>query len=93
MLPPVVLGALRQGVEAAQGAAVRHLALTLESAGLAEYAKVRACVSACARVVMGAAAVDSGCAIQNLQDAVCLLRSLIASCITPLILAPAAASM
>ena len=61
MLPPVILGALRQGVEAAQGAAVRHLALTHESAGLAEYAKV--CVHVCACVVMGAAAAGGGCAM------------------------------
>ena len=73
MLPLVILGALRQGVEAAQGAAVRHLALTHESAGLAEYAKVRACVSACAWVVLGDAAVDGGCAAVSLQAAVCVM--------------------
>lgn len=40
MLPPVVLSALRQGVDAAQAAAVEHLALTHESKALAQYAQV-----------------------------------------------------
>lgn len=40
-LPPVVLAALRQGVETAQAAAARHLSLTHESQALGQYAKVR----------------------------------------------------
>jgi hypothetical protein len=39
-LPPVILGAMRDGLEAAQAAAVRHLALTHESQALAANAKV-----------------------------------------------------
>lgn len=42
MLPPVILGALKGGVEAAQQAAVRHLALTHESQALGQVAKVYA---------------------------------------------------
>ena len=42
MLPPVIFGAMRQGVEAARAAAGRHLALTHESQSLAQYASVYA---------------------------------------------------
>lgn len=47
-LPPVILGALRQGVEAAQAAAGRHLSLTHESQALERYAKV-GCKIICVR--------------------------------------------
>jgi ADP-ribosylglycohydrolase len=39
-MPPVIFGSLRDGVEAAQAVAVRHLGLTHESQALAQYAKV-----------------------------------------------------
>ena len=42
MLPPVILGSLPRGVEAAKAAALQHLALTHESAKLAKFAGVRA---------------------------------------------------
>lgn len=47
MLPPVILGALKQGVAVAQAAAVQHLALTHESASLATYTKARSSDCAC----------------------------------------------
>jgi hypothetical protein len=47
-LPPVVLGALQKGVEAAQAAAARHLSLTHESQALERYAKV-GCKITCVR--------------------------------------------
>lgn len=40
MLTPVILGSLRQGVDVAREMALRHLALTHESAQLAKYAGV-----------------------------------------------------
>lgn len=40
-LPPVILGAMRQGAEASAAAARRHLALTHQSQALGNYAQVR----------------------------------------------------